>query len=119
MIVTAQSLLAPSQNGGLLPDNVVREWLRPLHVWPDQSQEVGAPWEIHKFGPGDRVRVYTKGGTLPGYHSLFTLNPSHAYAVILLSTGLFASPPSIVYPALEMVVLQFQHHNMVCWLNSL
>ncbi|EIN12787.1 beta-lactamase/transpeptidase-like protein [Punctularia strigosozonata HHB-11173 SS5] len=108
MIVTAQSLLAPSHNAGLLPEHVVREWLRPLHVWNDRSQEVGAPWEIHKFGKGDAVRVYTKGGSLPGYHTLFALNPEHSYTMILLTTGPFSGPHDIVDPALGLVQPEFE-----------
>ena len=54
-----QTLLSPSARGGVISANVVREWLRPLHVWGATKQEVGAPWEIINID--NKVQAYTKG----------------------------------------------------------
>ncbi|KIY69156.1 beta-lactamase/transpeptidase-like protein [Cylindrobasidium torrendii FP15055 ss-10] len=104
-----QSLLAPTQKGSVISEYVVREWLRPLHGWSDGFLEVGAPWEILKIRPG--VRLYNKGGNLPGYHSQFALNPAFSYGVIVLVTGeyddtvtLTAEAVSFFQPAFEDVL---------------
>lgn len=98
-----QSLLSPSARGGVVSANVVREWLRPLHVWGATKQEVGAPWEVMNID--NKVQAYTKGcslpssysqvvnplsgGDLPGYHSQFALIPEYSYGIIVLLTGTY------------------------------
>ena len=54
-----KTFLSPTAEGGLISPTVVREWLRPLHVWRDGMNEVGAPWEIRKLS--DELRLYSKG----------------------------------------------------------
>ena len=54
-----QTLLSATARGGVIPARVVREWLRPLHVWGSTTHQVGVPWEIMDVGPD--LRAYTKG----------------------------------------------------------
>jgi len=54
-----QTLLSPSARGGVISASMVREWLRPLHVWGATKQEVGAPWEVIILD--NKVQAYTKG----------------------------------------------------------
>jgi CubicO group peptidase (beta-lactamase class C family) len=56
-----KTLLSPVGRGGVVPANVVREWLRPLYTWNTGSEEVGAPWEIVTSLSGPKA--YTKGDT--------------------------------------------------------
>lgn len=57
-----QMILDPGRPGSLLPPYVVREWLRPLHVWSDETTEVGMLWEIEKIADtyGRQLRIYQK-----------------------------------------------------------
>ncbi|KAF9048730.1 beta-lactamase/transpeptidase-like protein [Panaeolus papilionaceus] len=82
--VLMQNLLDPKAKGKLLPQRVMREWLRPLHVWPSGDQGVGAPWEISKVA---ETLVYGKGGDVGTYHADFDLVPDYSYGIILLFTG--------------------------------
>lgn len=54
-----QSFLDPTANGGLISEQVMREWLHPLFTWKNGFQEAGAPWEVTTT---DRnVQLYMKG----------------------------------------------------------
>ncbi|KAF9040469.1 beta-lactamase/transpeptidase-like protein [Hymenopellis radicata] len=97
LVQVMQSFLAPDTHGGVVSDYVIREWLRPLHGWSDGFLEVGAPWEIIKLNPG--VRLYSKGGNLPGYHSQFSINPQYSYGVIVLVTGSYADTVTLALEA--------------------
>lgn len=55
-----KTLLSPTGAGGVLPASVVREWLRPIHVWGTGSEKVGAPWEAQSLAG---VTAYAKGAT--------------------------------------------------------
>ncbi|TRM59236.1 beta-lactamase/transpeptidase-like protein [Schizophyllum amplum] len=88
-----KTFLSPTAAGGLISRYVVREWLRPLHPWRDGMNEVGAPWEIRKLS--NEMRMYAKGGNLPGYHSQFTLIPEQAFGVILLLAGEYTDTVSL------------------------
>lgn len=57
-----QTILDPTRPEALLPPHVIREWLRPLHGWSDDTTEVGMLWEIEKVydSYGRPVRIYTK-----------------------------------------------------------
>ena len=57
-----QTLLSPSARGGVVSASVVREWLRPLHIWGPTKQEVGAPWEVLNID--NKVQAYTKGSSI-------------------------------------------------------
>lgn len=61
-IKVMQMILDPGRPGSLLPPYVVREWLRPLHVWSDETTEVGMLWEIEKIADtyGRQLRIYQK-----------------------------------------------------------
>nr|AAZ14923.1 beta-lactamase class C binding protein-like protein [Coprinellus disseminatus] len=125
---------APSKEHRFLP-TLVREWLRPMHIWPNGNEAVGAPWEIVYLPPPNplgselfsgsmhlpepsfpghfevsgrstmsgyyqypgRFPIYSKSGSLPGYQSLFSLNPEYGYAVIALATGKNPQPSSLVF----------------------
>jgi hypothetical protein len=62
-----QSLLSPSARGGVVSASVVREWLRPLHVWGPTKQEVGAPWEVMNID--NKFQAYTKGLSAVSWYS--------------------------------------------------
>ncbi|KAF8807818.1 beta-lactamase/transpeptidase-like protein [Phlegmacium glaucopus] len=87
-----KTFLSPTAQGGLLPVRVIREWLHPLYVWGSTNQQTGAPWEIINF---NGVQAYTKGGNLPGYHSIFALIPGSSYGIIVLLTGTFVDTSAI------------------------
>jgi len=55
--------LDPSKKDSLVSPLVVREWLRPMHAWSDEINEVGMPWEIIKLpdSNGRPQRWYRKG----------------------------------------------------------
>ena len=61
-LVNVMKTFFPStKERGVIPQHVVREWLRPLHTWQSwvgTFESSGAPWEILKAGEG---RLYTKG----------------------------------------------------------
>lgn len=59
-----KSFLSPT-TGGILPPQVIREWLHPLYVWGSSSQQTGAPWEIMDF---NGVQAYTKGIEIRQYY---------------------------------------------------
>lgn len=103
-----QTFLDPSRNNSLLLPSVMREWLRPIHGFPDDLSEIGAPWEIKKLPNsfGSPRRLFAKGewysllclflfhlgfifigGNLQAYHSNFVMDPSSAYGAIVLMTG--------------------------------
>jgi hypothetical protein len=103
-----QTLLNPALPQSLLTQTVVNEWLRPLHVWIDGINEVGAPWEIfRRFDSyGRAIPFYQKcmcfiqyspyhssfscqitAGSLAGYGTQFIVNPKSSYGIIVLATG--------------------------------
>nr|AAZ14924.1 beta-lactamase class C binding protein-like protein [Coprinellus disseminatus] len=85
---------APTRDLEYFPD-IVREWLRPLYVFPDGTQAVGAPWEISYIpstsAPLDHspglVPIYSKSGDLGPYHNLMSFNQEYGYSIIVLTTG--------------------------------
>ncbi|KAF6766639.1 beta-lactamase class C binding protein-like protein [Ephemerocybe angulata] len=119
----------PNKEHSYLPA-LLREWLRPLHIWSEGLQAVGAPWEIEylpsniaygrKPGPSPppipypppstprRVPIYSKSGNLPGYHSLFALNPEFGYGVVVLVTGTYSNTHEFVFQALTRLQPAFQ-----------
>ncbi|KAF7784072.1 hypothetical protein Agabi119p4_237 [Agaricus bisporus var. burnettii] len=92
-----QTILDPVTNNGVISEHVVREWLHPLFTWKNNLQEVGAPWEIMTIE--NNVRLYMKGGNLPGYHSEFVLVPEFQYGIIVLVTGTYQNTAAIVQEA--------------------
>jgi len=44
-----QMFLDPSRENSLVSPLVMREWLRSMHAWSDEINEVGMPWEIIKL----------------------------------------------------------------------
>ena len=63
LVKVMQTFLDPQREEALLPSYVMREWLRPLHIWNDELWETGAPWEIVKLPDihGRPQRFYQKG----------------------------------------------------------
>jgi hypothetical protein len=61
---------------------------------------------IYPF-PG-RAPIYSKSGSIPGYQSLFSLNPESGYAVIVLATGSNPQPATVVLDALQKLQPAFQ-----------
>lgn len=96
--ILMKTLLSPTARGGVIPASAVREWLRPLHVWGNSQQQVGAPWEITSLGD---FRAYTKG-----IHHVITIllkdidNSTYTQAEICQVTTpnlqLFLSCPSVL-----------------------
>ncbi|KAF9454094.1 beta-lactamase/transpeptidase-like protein [Macrolepiota fuliginosa MF-IS2] len=97
LVTVMQSFLDPAENDGLVSEHVIREWLHPLFTWKNGFQEVGAPWEITTIN--DNVRLYMKGGNIPGYHSEFALVPEFQYGIIVLLTGTYTNTAEIVHRA--------------------
>lgn len=79
--ILTSSLLSPAQT---------RRWLKPHGFVSDILAAVGAPWEIHRLqtSPASRVvDIYTKGGDLPGYSSIFVVVPDWDIGFSILSAG--------------------------------
>lgn len=123
LVTVMRTFLSPIAEGGVIPHNVVREWLRPLHAWTDGFQEVGAPWEILKIGNEARLYgkgtipfhgsyiiliLYRSGGNLPGYHSEFAMIPELSYGVVALMTGNYTDTSAIVAEAVSRFQPAFQ-----------
>ncbi|KAF8523515.1 beta-lactamase/transpeptidase-like protein [Hysterangium stoloniferum] len=97
-----QTILDPHRANAVLSPYTVREWLRPLHGWEDDLNEVGAPWEIVKYtdSTGRPVRFYEKGGNLDSHHSVFSVNPVSSYGVIVLIAGRYSQAEEIAREAI-------------------
>lgn len=75
-------------SGSLLSKITTREWLRPVHVFDDGLVSVGLNWEIFTLPVGKRrMSLYTKGGSLPGFHTLFGVDPEREFGFTLLLSG--------------------------------
>lgn len=61
-IKVIQTILDPTRPESLLPPHVIREWMRPLHGWMDETTEVGILWEIEKIQDSYArpVRIFQK-----------------------------------------------------------
>ena len=104
------SATPPSEDYNFLPE-VVREWLRPMHLWANGGEAVGAPWEVSYLPPSapgrnpnrfpGSIPIYSKAGNMPGYHSIFSLNPEYGYAVIVLVTGTYSKTETFALEALR------------------
>ncbi|KAF8895826.1 beta-lactamase/transpeptidase-like protein [Gymnopilus junonius] len=118
-----KTFLSPTGKGGLLPAHVIREWLHPLHVWGSTSQQVGAPWEIFSIAGST---VYTKGGNLPGYHSVFAIVPEYSVGIIILVTGTYSDTDTLLkevgqrlLPALEKLhQVELRRRYVGTWTNG-
>jgi hypothetical protein len=117
---------------------LMREWLRPVHIWPNGNEAVGAPWEITylppslfggshfsksdfygQFGEGKtsghrphtaRIPIYSKSRSVLGYQSLFSLNPEYGNAAIVLTTGSNPQPATLTLDTLRRLQPVFQEH---------
>ena len=60
-----QMFLDPGRENSLVSPPVMREWLRSMHAWSDEINEVGMPWEIIKLpdSNGRPQRWYEKGSS--------------------------------------------------------
>ncbi|KAJ7039382.1 beta-lactamase/transpeptidase-like protein [Mycena alexandri] len=84
-----QTFLDPARPESLLPPHVMREWMRPLHGWVDETTEVGMLWEIEKIRDSYArpVRIFQKLGVLSASRSVFAINPDMSFGIALLMTG--------------------------------
>ncbi|KAH7408826.1 beta-lactamase/transpeptidase-like protein [Phaeosphaeria sp. MPI-PUGE-AT-0046c] len=79
-------------NSALISPNTTRAWLKPATFTSSFTGAVGRPWEIFRASIGHPsknrvVDLYTKGGTLPTFQSIFALIPDFNVGfVVLLST---------------------------------
>ncbi|KDR85443.1 hypothetical protein GALMADRAFT_218541 [Galerina marginata CBS 339.88] len=119
-----RTLLAPDAKGGVIPARVVREWLRPLHVWGGggSTEQVGAPWEVLSLSG---LTAFTKGGNLPGYRSEFVLVPEYSFGIIILMTGNASQGPVLqevgkrVVPVFEKLhEIELRRHYAGTWTNG-
>ncbi|RXW19165.1 hypothetical protein EST38_g6691 [Candolleomyces aberdarensis] len=103
----------PPKDYAFLP-SLVREWLRPLHIWPDGTEAVGAPWEIDYlylppwYQKQPRLPIYWKMGNLPGYHSAIGLNQEYGYGVVILVTGKYGNTRELGRQALNILQPAFR-----------
>ncbi|KAG8987014.1 hypothetical protein FRB94_002810 [Tulasnella sp. JGI-2019a] len=107
-----QTFLVPSRADSLLSSYTMREWLRPLHAFPDDTTEMGAPWEIRKIADmyGRPRRWYGKGGNLFVYHSKFNFNPDAGFGVVVLMTGRYPDAEGIALKAVQIYQAAFDWH---------
>ncbi|KAF5325427.1 hypothetical protein D9619_009769 [Psilocybe cf. subviscida] len=112
LAIFMKTLLSPTARGGVISASVVREWLRPLHVWGNSQQQVGAPWEITSLGD---FRTYTKSGNLPGHNSQFAIIPELSVGLIVLMTGTYGDTSTIIKEAGKRIlpVLDKMHTEQV------
>ncbi|KAG8921540.1 hypothetical protein FRC01_000197 [Tulasnella sp. 417] len=106
-----QTFLNPSRKESLLSPYTMREWLRPLHGFPDGLTEVGAPWEIVKVPDtnGNPRRWYSKSGNLLTSHSNFIFDPTTSFGVVVLMTGLDHGALKIAINAIQIFQRAFDH----------
>ncbi|KAI5360800.1 Putative beta-lactamase/transpeptidase [Septoria linicola] len=81
--IMKHSLLSPVQT---------RRWMKPLSHTSSLRYSVGAPWEIFRRSrrEGDTlhsVDLYTKGGDIGGYHTVFALIPQYDIGYVVLTAG--------------------------------
>ncbi|EJU00504.1 beta-lactamase/transpeptidase-like protein [Dacryopinax primogenitus] len=100
------SILDPSTPGAVLTPYTLREWVRPMHAFGDDNNEVGLVWEIMKFQDsyGTRQRIYQKYGNLESSHAAIAINAEAGFGVALLTT----SPQSQTAPIIEDAIKAFQ-----------
>ncbi|KAG8960471.1 hypothetical protein FRC00_000266 [Tulasnella sp. 408] len=86
LVKVMQTFLHPSRKESLLSTYSMREWLRPLHGFPDDLTEVGAAWEI--------VKVPDTNGNPRRWRQLANLalhvhlRPTTSFGIVVLMTGL-------------------------------
>lgn len=68
-----------------------RKWLKPLSQTSSSGTLVGAPWEIYRIKnattDGRLIELYTKGGDLITYHSVFALIPDYDLVATVMVAG--------------------------------
>ncbi|KIO26835.1 hypothetical protein M407DRAFT_7616 [Tulasnella calospora MUT 4182] len=103
LITVMQTFLDPSRNNSLLSPYSVREWLRPLHGFPDDFSEMGAPWEIVKLpdSNGNTKGLYSKSGNLLASHSNFIFDPVSSFGVVVLMTGQYRFALELAIQAIQ------------------
>ena len=83
-----RSVLSPT----LLSQSKVNDWLQP-HSWTSSgsSSAYGMPWEIYRASKltadNHSIDLVTKGGDLPGYHSIIALIPELNIGLTILTAG--------------------------------
>ncbi|KAK2048415.1 beta-lactamase [Colletotrichum somersetense] len=75
----------------LLSPAKTRRWLKPTTLTSAPGSFVGAPWEgiasDNLTADGRLVEVYTKGGDIVSYHSLFVVVPEYGVTMSVLVAG--------------------------------
>ncbi|KAG8915159.1 hypothetical protein FRC00_007202, partial [Tulasnella sp. 408] len=103
LITVMQTFLDPSRNNSLLSPRSMREWLRPLHGFPDDFTEMGAPWEIVKLSDsnGNTKRWYSKSGNFLASNSNFIFDPVSSFGVVVLMTGQYRFALELAIQAIQ------------------
>ncbi|KAG8896543.1 hypothetical protein FRC01_011732, partial [Tulasnella sp. 417] len=101
LITVMQTFLDPSRNNSLLSPYSMREWLRPLHGFPDDFSEIGAPWEIVKIpdSNGNTKRWYS--GNFLASNSNFIFDPVSSFGVVVLMTGQYRFALELAIQAIQ------------------
>ncbi|KAK1969046.1 beta-lactamase/transpeptidase-like protein [Colletotrichum eremochloae] len=90
----------------LLSPAKTRRWLKPSTFLSAPGSFVGKPWEgivsDNLTADGRLVEVYTKGGDLISYHSLFVVVPEYGLTMSVLVAGLEVSGGLFSYYLLKM-----------------
>jgi hypothetical protein len=109
---TAVALLKPDDESPLLSPYSIREWVRPLHIFPDQFSQVGLAWEIMQFPDrhGRMHHYYSKAGNLEFYQSKFTINQDLGYGIVVMTTGRFPDANWFIEKAIGFLQPIFGRH---------
>jgi len=107
---TTRALLNPGRHGILSPYSL-REWFRPLHVFPDRLTRVGLAWEIQEFfdSHGRAQSYYSKFGNLRYYHSEISINRELGFGVVVLMAGRYSDTSWFSKRAIEIFQPFFEH----------
>ncbi|KZT23563.1 beta-lactamase/transpeptidase-like protein [Neolentinus lepideus HHB14362 ss-1] len=103
LMAPIRMLLGADRNPSILSPYTIREWMRPVFPWYDDTTEIGMLWEINKYRNsfGDVQRLYQKSGQLMAYHCEFTVNPASGYGVIVLMTGQYLNAQNPTFQILD------------------
>ncbi|PVF96243.1 beta-lactamase/transpeptidase-like protein [Serendipita vermifera] len=106
------ALLNPKSKSPLLSPYSIREWLRPIHVFPDRFSQVGLAWEITQTPDrhGRLQHYYSKSGNLRTYHSQLTINQELGFGVVVLMTGSFPDSGWFTQKAIRFLQPVFESH---------
>lgn len=80
-----QSILSAT----LLPENTIKQWMKPVALTASIRQAVGMPWEIWRVDTltDHLFDLYTKAGDVGAYSSYFVLSPDYDIGFVVLAGG--------------------------------